>query len=651
MTRRLFIVAIVVFSLMHLYGMWFPSAINWGFHQMAFLPPVYSYLAITLMLMLGFGSIQQNLIGQLERMPVMLARGKKYIWPVLLLLAAGIFWIGRERVFLYGDSYMVSELLRRSTFDVMARYYRNEPLAGFLEWNVLSILHAFDREAGSDLALQMISVICGITSIIILMKLAKLLAHDFVDRTLFLGFVIASGGTLLFFGHVENYPPYYAALLAYSTAGVGYILRRVSLIFPSLLFGVLVPFHFGALIFVPSLVMLFLIGYSRGEYRSITAGGLAVLVTITMLLWLCHYSLQNFLHVLTEGGAHLLSPYRVTGNWQAYTLFSPYHILEIMNLAVMLSFFAPLLLFTRLGPGNRKGLLRDPGALFFLIMAAGGLCFIFLMNTDLGMSIDWDLMSGFYLPLILCGAFIWMRSPLAPDVRRQVFIAVTCATAIHTALFAAMNLSTGLAASRYSVLPDQRLWGKNAILGSAERLALYYDQEGDLREALHFYNRYIDIDSTNERILSNIADLYQRLGDEKRMTAYLEKAVQRGTEEPRVYFVLAEAYRAQNRADEAYTMDIRGLALDSTYPEANLHVGLYLARDRKEYGEALRYFTRAAVMDTTSGAAYYYAGLCNGLLGNLQARDRYWERLLRVDSTSEYAVEVKRILGVTEEKR
>jgi len=277
-------------------------------------------------------------------------------------------------------------------------------------------------------------------------------------------------------------------------------------------------------------------------------------------------------------------------------------------------------------------------------MAGCGLLFMFVMNSDIGLSVDWDLMSGFYLPAIVCTTFIWLQLSAEVQFKREVLIAVTCATAVHTLAFIYLNGSGNSAIARYEVLPDKKLWGKNAILGSIERLATYYDKQGDLQEVQKCYKRYIEIDSTNWRILSNVADLYQRLGDDKMMTVYLEKAIKSGAEEAYDYFVLAQAYRTQNRADEAYNLDIQGLALDSLSFEPNLDVGIYLARNRKKYADAAYYLARAAAIDRNSGVACYYTGLCYGLLGDTSARDVYWGRLFQLDSTSTYARDAKRIL-------
>ena len=85
--------------------------------------------------------------------------------------------------------------------------------------------------------------------------------------------------------------------------------------------------------------------------------------------------------------------------------------------------------------------------------------------------------------------------------------------------------------------------------------------------------------------------------------------------------MLAEEYRTQNRLEEAYNLDVRGLVLDSSFFQANLNVGIYLAGYKNEFNGAVRYFERAVAIDTNSSAACYYTELCYGSLGDIATRD------------------------------
>ncbi len=641
-----FSLLIVFFALLHLYGGLNPTPLDWGFHQFGFLPLPVFIATFLLMLVFALPVVQDAALRLFERAGGWQVLRSRMVWTIILILAsAAIFWIGRERLLLYGDSRIVSLLAKDVSFEDLARYYKYEPFAGMVESGISSLLSAMNVEKESIFGLQLISVLCGIGSLFVLLRLSRSLVEEATGRGLLVLFVFAGGGTLLFFGHVENYPPLYLVLLLFLMFGVEYLNGRGRLVFPFLAFGVLFALHFGAVVFLPSLLYLFFIAATRKAFAEMVIAPLVLVVGCSSLLIMAGYTPDLLVARFGGGGRHLVALFGAGTGWQAYSLFSLYHILDLINLGVMLSALAPCMLLPLAGRRTMQGLRREAVFQFIVIAALGGIALVCVMNSDPGLSVDWDLMSSFYLPLTILAVLVWIRSSIDQRTKHRLLLAMGVVTVLHTSGFVLLNVNRERALTRYTSLADTRLWSAYAYLQSYEQLARFYDDRGDLARAEEYYDRYVKMDSLNERILSNIADLYQRMGDTAKMVAYLERSIACGTKHAVNYFVLAEEYKRQRRFEDAARLEMKGLMYDSTSFEANLDAGVYLTMVRKSYGEGLGYLSRAAELDVNSAAAYYYTGICYALLHQDSLRDAAWHRFLQLDSTSEFAERVRGIMG------
>ena len=106
---------------------------------------------------------------------------------------------------------------------------------------------------------------------------------------------------------------------------------------------------------------------------------------------------RSGLGVAAKARLHVLALDGVENGWQSYTLVSFSHALDLLNLCVLLSPFAPILGIIALL--RRNPLSRTERLL--LVAAAGGLVFVLLVTPNLGMSRDWDLLAGFCLPAVV----------------------------------------------------------------------------------------------------------------------------------------------------------------------------------------------------------------------------------------------------------
>ena len=82
-----------------------------------------------------------------------------------------------------------------------------------------------------------------------------------------------------------------------------------------------------------------------------------------------------------------------------YWLFSPAHLLDIVNEFLLVTPLLPVL--TILGWKSPKAIIDDGTSLFFGVLGLGGLIFMFIIDPKLGMARDWDLFALVAFPWLL----------------------------------------------------------------------------------------------------------------------------------------------------------------------------------------------------------------------------------------------------------
>ena len=93
---------------------------------------------------------------------------------------------------------------------------------------------------------------------------------------------------------------------------------------------------------------------------------------------------------------------------EGYTLFSYPHLLDLLNLLVML-FPGVLLVMVALVGTPVRQILRKPEYLFLSFLLVSCLGAVFVLNPRLGMARDWDLFSFVGVPLALAGLYLLLR--------------------------------------------------------------------------------------------------------------------------------------------------------------------------------------------------------------------------------------------------
>lgn len=642
----------IIIVVLHLYASFFPSPLNWGVHHAGFFPIAWRIILGVLMLAVLVKPVQ-------ERLLLVLAQAVKRfdglrrttIWLLGfagLIVAMLLFWIARERLSLLGDGFLVVRRLSLiGDLSDIPIIFKHEPLPGYLMWRFYQLLELMHVAVEEKFATQAISILSGVLSLVLFHRLARTITSDRTDRTLLFLFFLTAGGSQLFFGYMENYPLFYFATLLFIWLTIEYLTGSLPLILPMMALGFVFSTHFGAVTLLPVAAFLLIQSVRRKEWGVIPLSIGGTVVIAGSILWLCGYTPDSFVDVFFKSDKHLIPLTTLTTFWQAYTFFSFEHAIDLANLFLLIHPFAIVLGILYVGTVWKRHTEVRTTLIGLVLVAACGLGFVIVVNTDLGMSRDWDLLSTFCVGTVVAAGFIWTK---LEDIRfRRAGIMIVWVMFIHTATWISLNADTQRSYARFEILPDGRIWGRSAMTSAYEVLAVHSIELGDRREAVRYYEKFVSLDSLNPRIWGNIGDIYRHFGEEDKELHAYETATRLGGKEADYFVNLGAIYMNQNRLDEAIAATRRALELRPNSAPANSNIGIMLIQKDRSFKEALPYFERAIAFDSSFSGAYFNAGLCYWYLGDVGKMRTYFEHYLTIDPMGPHADRVREFLAKSRE--
>ncbi|MDH4034087.1 MAG: tetratricopeptide repeat protein [candidate division Zixibacteria bacterium] len=484
-SNQLHITALVSLLMLMVYyvATWFPQGRVWGLNLWAYFPSI-----VPLGLLTGGLLVVTTLwlFGRRRNRPDDATQpdiGVTIFWAAtaaMTLLMTVLFFYLRARTHFLGDGYTVLSLLAAP-----------EPLVKTREYGA-AMLHIWVKQlwgSGEPAALasfRSISIGCGLLFLMSTALLSGRLFQHNRDRFLFLAGLASCGYMYNFFGYVENYSLFILTSLLYCMTGLLVSLGRAPRWTIPPLLGLTVLSHIFGVVFLPATIYLMLAGTTFGnrvgrwstKTKGAIAAGLSVVGILTFLHFYFNYYYFRFAIVP-------LLPDRFTV--EGYHLFSLGHLVDIINLALLLVPALPIVIVLAFAIAFKRIFRRyEYRYLDILVLSCWAAMFIF--DPKLGMPRDWDLFSFAGIPLALfCFYFV-----LDPKVRPARYIPITLMMIV---LASAMLFPRAVSQTN----PDQSVvWFDN--YGALDKtknmygrtlLKKYYDRLGDVAAADQAGRQYV----------------------------------------------------------------------------------------------------------------------------------------------------------------
>lgn len=529
----------------------------WGLsvwaHLPTWLPPILFIIGVAVLL--GEYKLAQSFsagsreIGWLERI------GFHWVAVLTTLVAVTFFLLLRSSTDFLGDGYFVTaRLASKHPLGVSLVGSEGIVQVGF-KW-----LFGADNRGTARVIYQLVSWLSGLA----FMGIGAWLCGRIFERTssriiVFLG-LICGGYSLQFFGYVENYAPFLVAVLSFVLIGLLITTRNTSG------WWILVPLAIAIILHVLGVVLVvpavYVIGQRTAAGRrlrnSLRPAWLAAALALSVILAVFVYKYESdfffrFAFLPLTAGMFTAGE---------YTLFSPKHLLDLLNLIILT---APgVLLFvaiSRIVPWKRL-MGEEPFRFLLLCTLSTGLA-TFLFDPKLGMPRDWDLFSFAAIPFMALG--YWITALLSEKNRRYLTVA-----------------TLAIALGCLSLIP-------RAVIIHSEPLAVAQ------------FKDYLEVDSYRARSATYLlTEYYNDRGDSAAAEANEAERARRYPVQPLVQ--QARELVLSGRFDQAKAVTLQALRLDCGYGECWVTLAKIYAAQR-QYDSAL---IAARIADGLSPISFTY---------------------------------------------
>jgi len=488
------ITAALTAAVIRLAALAFPGARLWGVDMLRYHDPLLVALFTALPLIAALPFWRGLLEHAFEHIG-------NTIWNRLFVGSVAVFIIAVAvfpmKTFFYGDGgSLIAEIYRMGSSQgytgTLLLNLQSAPLAGVLLHGLASGIPTVINTIGMPLPetahypFHAVSLI-GAAAIGFIIALEK----DRAARLPLLLLIWGTGGVLLFFGYVEMYLPVHLAVTAYLLAATGVMRDGRPPWHAILLFILALAAHYMTLALLPTLLFLILRRHTfmrvlTGSWRAIllSAGGIIVAAGLV-------YLAAGFAH--SDSRVVMpLQPVSTDAGTLSYTLLSSWHLLDLINLVLLVALF-PLLYLGILFITRRHTLQFDDGLRLQLIAAFFFMLFLLFANTSLGLARDWDIAAplGAMVALLIFA----VQSGEAHAVRLARLLQTGVTAALFMLPWIAVNVDEDASAARFAdIMPldDEHMYGDYALSGY-EALRKHALHESDYAREARLLQRMIEV--------------------------------------------------------------------------------------------------------------------------------------------------------------
>lgn len=489
------VVAIVLPVLLRLAAIILPGWRLWGVDVLQYFTPLLVMVFAVLPLILLFKAFPDWIARSLSH------TGEKFHTAVFLLLSI-IALISMLRfsmeTFFYGDgSILVPEVYKLVNTpgyksDILLNV-KSSPLAGVLLeactlWtpSVLKFL-GLKLPVDAMYAFQVFGILCFLALVALLFFYRRGL-----DRILFLLLLMGTGGAVLFFSYAEFYAAVCVAVLWYVLATERYLAGAGRRSIVILAFMVAVACHYYAVVLLPSMLWVFAEKECRHPNVFASTRRMGMIIGAGFTAGLVLYVLAGF----ADSTSRIVMPVfsqRSGAGTQAYTLLSSSHVIDLVNVPLVLAPVPAIFLLIYLFTSGGRAYLRSPAFRFFALTIGSFTLFFWFANTSLGLARDWDMTTPAGTLISLAA----LHAILSTSTKRKEKAAIVLALGafVTAAPWIIVHIDQQRSTQRFEkivALDAKNMYGDYALSGY-EALRKHYLHTGDVDNEIRTTKTMIDI--------------------------------------------------------------------------------------------------------------------------------------------------------------
>jgi tetratricopeptide (TPR) repeat protein len=566
---RLTIGSLLLLSLTLIAALFKPGFL-WGINHLAYLPLLLACVIIAFCVLI-YLIIVKITVGQTTGKPSKIYHksGRRVLIIVLItIMLLLILYNFQSATQLWGDGY-----LRANETEKGRKIYFTEPLDKFTQYLVYNSI-------GKTLNLtsieshQMVSIFGGLLFFLICLWIIGQFAKTRLERLLLGSLVFSSGLIQLYFGYVESYS--LATPLFLLSIGMSFseYKKNQPLIMGQIVFFIACLFHMSLLAYFPAfMITTILILKSNKKNINILAVAISAMIPILSILIVIALSRIQLGNSFQSGIFNYLL-ISLLPNDTGYWLFSPSHLLDIVNQLLLVSPAAMIILFT--SSPFRQLSRKTPVYIFLLVLSGCGLLFLLLFNTAFGIGRDWDLFSSVAIPLNILAAYLLAEKVKSGSIRsRKIIFLPILSAMIITISFVVGNSRIDSSLNRYRDIIDQNTYAKPLNL---ENLSNYYVTIADT--------------ANYHSILREAGEIWPH---------------------PRYYHKIAQSYLALGMTEAAIKNYYLALELDSSYIPSLTALGFVFGQigieDPRSLALAEKFLVKSLEFDSNNSGSYFNLGM------------------------------------------
>ena len=225
-------------------------------------------------------------------------------------------------------------------------------------------------------------------------------------------------------------------------------------------------------------------------------------------------------------------------------------------------------------------------------MVLFSIVFIFLFNSQLGLSRDWDVLALMSFPFMIF-ILIFLSEQIEFNSIKRAYLSLAYICVWQTAIWIFLNWNVNISEARNLNLNNDKFWEKSKTALYFEETGSYYRNNGNYSEAEVRYKKGLEYNPENLRIVINLSGIYYKQNRYLEAEGILENTINRGIDDRKVMVNLGVLEIKLKNYDKAISVFERCVQKDSTDYEALGNISTCYSL-KHEYNKSIEYSEKVA---------------------------------------------------------